>query len=62
MKLREMFKDIGRFNKQAEKLKEHILEEFTPEKQYSKFCDAVWEEEDFSVGAWLENLDEKVFD
>jgi hypothetical protein len=62
MKLREMFKDIGRFNKQARKLKEHILEEFTPDKQYNKFCDAVWKEEDFSVDAWLENLDEKVFD
>ena len=62
MKLREMFKDIGRFEKQAKKLKQHIVEEFTPEKQYTKFCDSVYEEEDFSVDAWLSNLDEKVYD
>ena len=62
MKMREVFKDLGRFNKQAKQLKKHILKDFTPDKQYTKFCDAIYEEEDFSVDAWLSGLDEKAFD
>jgi len=41
MRLREVYKDYGRFKSQAEKLKKHICNNFTSEKQYKKVTDIV---------------------
>ena len=37
----EVYKDHGRFKKQAKQLQEWILEEFTEEKQYKKVIDSI---------------------
>ena len=39
--MEEVYKDHGRFKKQAKQLQEWILEEFTEEKQYSKLVDSI---------------------
>jgi len=41
MKLREMYKDHGRFKKQAKDLQKWILENFTEKQQYKKFTDII---------------------
>jgi glycosyltransferase involved in cell wall biosynthesis len=41
MRLREVFKDHGRFISQAKKLQKYNLKNFEVEKQYDKFCNAV---------------------
>jgi hypothetical protein len=41
MKLREMYKDHGRFKKQAKELQAWILENFTEQQQYKKFIDII---------------------
>ena len=43
MKLREVHKNYARFKSQAKKLQKHVLKEFTPEKQYKQFSDAILE-------------------
>jgi len=43
MRLRELFKEHGRFKKQAQSLKKWILKEFSEEKQYEKFVDSILE-------------------
>lgn len=43
MRLREMYKDYGRFKKQAETLQKWILETFTKEGQYNRFNAAIHE-------------------
>ena len=40
-KLREIYKDLGRFNSQAKKLQAWIQEEFTEEKKYKEFVDCI---------------------
>jgi glycosyltransferase involved in cell wall biosynthesis len=41
MKLRELYKDYGRFKSQASKLKKHICDNFTPEAKYKEIVDIV---------------------
>lgn len=41
MKLREIYKEHGRFKSQAEKLQKWILENFTAEQQYGKFASSL---------------------
>ena len=41
MAMEEVYKDHGRFNKQAKQLQDWILQEFTEEKQYSKLVDSI---------------------
>lgn len=59
MKLREVYKDHGRFASQARKLQSWILENFTEEQQYEKFTKSV---EDWLGGEeysdWLATLSE----
>ena len=43
MKMREVYKDYGRYLSQAKKLKNWIHEEFSEEKQYQRFSDLVKE-------------------
>tara|TARA_R100000008_G_C3584999_1_gene171522 strand:- start:1889 stop:3151 length:1263 start_codon:yes stop_codon:yes gene_type:complete len=57
MKLREMYKDYGRFQSQAKKLQTWILENFSEDQQYEAFVNCVKEylptEEDLE---WQKNL------
>ena len=41
IKLREVYKDYGRFKSQAKKLQDWILEEFNSEKQINKFKEII---------------------
>tara|TARA_R110002020_G_scaffold18560_10_gene64632 strand:+ start:2458 stop:3714 length:1257 start_codon:yes stop_codon:yes gene_type:complete len=41
MAMEEVYKDHGRFKKQAKQLQEWVLEEFTEEKQYNKIVDSI---------------------
>ena len=40
----------------AKKLKVYVEENFTEEKMYQKFADAVFKEESFEISDWLDNL------
>ena len=62
MRLREVFKEHGRFKKQAKALQSWIKEEFTEKKAYKKMADAIYEEEEFEVTEWLNNLEVQVND
>ena len=58
MRLREVYKDYGRFNSQAKNLKKWILKNFEEKKQYKKFTDCLQEYlEDLDVENWLNNLE-----
>ena len=41
MRLREVYKDFGRFKKQAKELQSWVLENFSEKKQYSKFVESI---------------------
>jgi len=41
MKLREVYKEYGRYKKQAKKLQSWVLKEFNEQKQYDKFVEAI---------------------
>jgi glycosyltransferase involved in cell wall biosynthesis len=59
MRLREVYKDYGRFKKQAKTLQKWILKNFTAEKQYAKFTD------DFKASGtptWLQEYQNMVAD
>jgi len=43
MRLREVYKNLPRFEAQAKKLQKHVLKEFSEEKQYAQFANAVLE-------------------
>ena len=60
MTLREVYKEYGRFKSQAKKLQKWILENFTPEQQYSKFQELVISKDQLELESWLEALDTEV--
>tara|TARA_A100001515_G_scaffold29399_2_gene22844 strand:+ start:3152 stop:4429 length:1278 start_codon:yes stop_codon:yes gene_type:complete len=62
MRLREMYKDYGRFKKQAKDLQKWILKEFSQEKKCEHMTNALLGEklQEFDVEAWLDNLDVQV--
>ena len=60
MKLREVYKEYGRFKSQAKKLQKWVLENFTPEQQYSKFQELVISKDQLELESWLEALDTEV--
>lgn len=58
MKLRDVYKNHGRYKSQAKKLQKWINKEFTDEKQYDKFKEEISEYvSEFDVENWLESLD-----
>ena len=61
-RLREVYKDINRFNGMAKTLKTHLKNTFTAESKYAEFCDAVYKEEKFDVEDWLSSLDVETHD
>ena len=63
MRLREVYKEHGRFLKQAKTLQKWIQENFTEEQQYEKFINNIVSKEDleeFDVENWLDSLDVQV--
>jgi len=59
--LRSIVKDNGSAKSKAKKLQKYVKEKFSEEEQYRKFCNTVYEEKDFEVEKWLEDLDVKAF-
>ena len=59
MKLREVHKDYNRLKGQARKLKKHLQEEFTAEKQYEKIVTAICDKEYMEMTQWFEELAEE---
>jgi glycosyltransferase involved in cell wall biosynthesis len=58
MKLREVYKDYGRFKSQAGKLQKWILKEFSEEKVYSDMRNAIIDEETKNYLEWVGSLEE----
>lgn len=56
MRLRDVYKDYDKYLKMAKKLKNFIVSNFRKEDKYKQFADAVYEEEQFEVSEWLDNL------
>ena len=54
---RDMFDNHARYKSQANKLKKHLIENFTEEKQYELFADHVYKEEAFEIEEWLTQLE-----
>jgi hypothetical protein len=54
---RDMFDNHARYKGQASKLKKHLIENFTEEKQYEMFADHVYKEEAFEIEEWLTQLE-----
>ena len=59
--LRSVVKEYGSAKSKAKKLQKYVKKEFTEENQNQKFCDVVYEEKDFEVEKWLEDLDVKAY-
>jgi glycosyltransferase involved in cell wall biosynthesis len=58
--MRDVYKNYTRYVGMANKLKKHILTNFTEEQQYKKFANIVCEEEQFEIENWLSNLELEV--
>ena len=58
MKLREIYKDYGRFKKQAKDLQKWICGTFTEKNQYNKFVSIVSHYKNETTAAWLDEIDE----
>ena len=58
--MREIYKDHGRFKSQAKKLKEYLLQ--NQENLEKKFCSLIYEEEEFNVEKWLEEMEINSFE
>jgi len=60
MKLREVYKDHGRFAKQAKELQKWVLKNFTKEQQYEKFTTILQEYVDDNNEDWLAEIEDIV--
>ena len=58
MKLREVYKDHGRYKSQAKKLQKWIIKEFSEEKVYSDMRNAIIDEETKNYLEWVGSLEE----
>tara|TARA_R110002074_G_scaffold282221_4_gene453745 strand:+ start:4984 stop:6261 length:1278 start_codon:yes stop_codon:yes gene_type:complete len=56
-KLRQVYKNVNRFEGLANNLKTHLKKSFTAEEKYADFCNAVYKEESFDIDNWLSSLD-----
>tara|TARA_Y100000034_G_scaffold76378_1_gene91731 strand:- start:651 stop:1913 length:1263 start_codon:yes stop_codon:yes gene_type:complete len=55
--MRDVYKNYTKYVGFAKKLKKHIHANFSEEKQYDQFANAVYEEEVFEVEDWLNSLE-----
>ena len=58
--MRELYKNHSRHQGAANRLKKHILKNFTSEKMYSEFCEAFAGEQSLDIDAWLSELESGV--
>jgi len=61
MKLREVYKDYGRFKKQARQLQKWIHENFKAEDQYKKMRNCIINEDQLDVEEWLNSFQIKEY-
>jgi len=59
--LRSVIKEYGSTKSKAKKLQKYVKKQFAQENQYQKFCNAIYEEKEFEVEKWLEDLDVKAY-
>ena len=57
-KLREVYKNQGRFNSQAKNLQKHLEDTFSEDKQYAKMCAAI--DDNSLEESWLDNVDDLI--
>lgn len=57
MRLREVYKDYGRFRKRAKELQEWVEENFEGGKQYDKMADLLYDMDVYNLENWLEQLE-----
>ena len=62
MKLREVYKDHGRFKKQASDLQKWICKNFKMEDQYKKMVNYIIPQDELELEGWLESLDAEVYE
>ena len=55
--IRDLHKNHSRHQGTANRLKKHILNNFTPENMYSQFCEAFAGEQNLDIDAWLTELE-----
>tara|TARA_Y100000004_G_scaffold153541_2_gene177291 strand:- start:1430 stop:2719 length:1290 start_codon:yes stop_codon:yes gene_type:complete len=55
--IRDLYKNHSRHQGTANRLKKHILNNFTPENMYSQFCEAFAGEQNLDIDAWLTELE-----
>jgi glycosyltransferase involved in cell wall biosynthesis len=60
MRLREVYKDYGRFKKQATQLQKWIHKNFKMEDQYEKMVNCIIPEDELELEGWLESLNAEV--
>ena len=60
MKLREVYKDLGRYKKQSNDLKKWLYKNFTFEQQSQKMIDYVVPQDAFEIADWLNELENEV--
>jgi len=60
MRLREVYKDYGRFKKQATQLQKWIHKNFKMEDQYKKMVNCIIPEDELELEGWLESLNAEV--
>ena len=58
--IRDLKNNHSRHQGTANRLKKHILKNFTPEKMYSEFCEAFAGEQSLDIDAWLTELESGV--
>tara|TARA_R110000824_G_scaffold82037_1_gene205835 strand:- start:69 stop:1385 length:1317 start_codon:yes stop_codon:yes gene_type:complete len=60
MKLRDIYKNLNRYQSQAKKLKKFLVEEFSKEKQYERVVDSICDKEYMEMTQWFEELSEEI--
>jgi glycosyltransferase involved in cell wall biosynthesis len=60
--LKSVIKDYGTAKSKAKKLQEYTKATLSQENIFQKLCNSIYQEEQFEVEKWLDELDTKVFD
>jgi len=55
--MRALYKDHSRFQGQANRLKKHVLKNFTEEQKYAEFCEAFAGDQKLDMDSWLSELE-----
>ena len=58
--MRALYKDHNRFQGQANRLKKHVLKNFTEEQKYAEFCEAFAGDQKLDMDSWLSELEGEI--